>query len=141
LNDVAAYAGVQLGVVEEARRVVQLPPGSSGRHRRDGGNARLAPVAVALGGVAGVLVEIGPERGLRHNRPLFSLSPLATAKDTTATSAKKEDAETKQHKEKRNGTLSRPKTEGTPIVFGALFLLQCVRSITRGSLSIVDLWV
>jgi hypothetical protein len=69
-----------------------------------------------------VLVEIGPEGWTPTQQPPFlSHPPLATAKDTTATSAKKEDAETKQHKEKHKGTLSRPKTEGTAIAFGALF--------------------
>ncbi|RCV11972.1 hypothetical protein SETIT_2G230000v2 [Setaria italica] len=46
--------GVQLGVMDETRRVVQLPPGPGGRHRRYRGHARLAPAAVALGGAARV---------------------------------------------------------------------------------------
>jgi chromosome segregation and condensation protein ScpB len=38
-------------------------------------------------------------------------------------------------------TLNRPKTEETTEAFGALFSLQCVRFITRGSLFIGDPWV
>jgi hypothetical protein len=34
------------------------------------------------------------------------------------------------------GTLGRPKIERLAVAFGALFSLQCVRSITRGSLFI-----
>jgi hypothetical protein len=37
--------------------------------------------------------------------------------------------------------LSRPKTKRTAIAFGALFSLQCVCFITRGSLFIGDPWV
>jgi hypothetical protein len=37
--------------------------------------------------------------------------------------------------------LSRPKTERLAEAFGALFSLQCVRFITRGSLFIGDPWV
>jgi hypothetical protein len=38
-------------------------------------------------------------------------------------------------------TLNRPKTGETTDAFGALFSLQCVRFITRGSLFIGDPWV
>jgi hypothetical protein len=89
-----------------------------------------------------VLVGIGPEGWTPTQQPpFFSRSLLTTTKGTTATSAKKEDAETKLHKENAKETLSRPKTEGTAIAFGALFSLQCVRFITRGSLFIGDPWV
>jgi hypothetical protein len=46
---------------------------------------------------------------------------------------------TTQHRNKE--ILSRPKTERTAVAFGALFSLQGVRFITRGSLFIGDPWV
>jgi hypothetical protein len=43
--------------------------------------------------------------------------------------------------EGNKGALNRPKAEETADAFGALFSLQCVRFITKGSLFIGDPWV
>jgi hypothetical protein len=48
---------------------------------------------------------------------------------------------TKQNRKCSKETLGEPKTEGLAEAFGALFSLQCVCFITRGSLFIGDPWV
>jgi hypothetical protein len=54
----------------------------------------------------------GSKGGLRHNSPLSLSHPLLTAaKGTTATSAKKEDVETKQHKENTSEYLADRRTK------------------------------
>jgi hypothetical protein len=47
---------------------------------------------------------------------------------------------TKQNRERNKETVSKPKTERPDVAFGALFSLQCVRFITRGSLFIGGPW-
>jgi hypothetical protein len=48
---------------------------------------------------------------------------------------------TKQNRKCNKETLGEPKTERLAVAFGALFSLQCVRFITRGSLFIGEPWV
>jgi hypothetical protein len=48
VTDHACAAGVQLGVLQEARRLVQVSPGTGGRHRQCRRHARLAAAAIAL---------------------------------------------------------------------------------------------
>jgi hypothetical protein len=69
-----------------------------------------------------LLVEIGPEGWTPTQQPPFlSHSLLTTAMGTTATSAKKEDAETKQHKENTREHLAdrRPKELRLPSVLSS----------------------
>jgi hypothetical protein len=75
-----------------------------------------------------VLVEIGLEGWTPTQQPPFlSHSLLDTAKGTTATSAKKEDAETKQHKENTREHLAdrRPKELRMHSVLSSLLITVC----------------
>jgi hypothetical protein len=84
----------------------------------------------------------GPKGGRRHNSPLSSLPPFACfRKATTSTCARRGDAKTQPNSKGKEEILNRPKTERPADAFGALFSLQCVRFITRGSLFIGDPWV
>jgi hypothetical protein len=107
---------------------------------------------------AKLLVEIGPKGGRRHNSPLITLFPFGGKRpEASLGSGRKKSrlttplsilpfvypyelllltGNTIESKE----TLSKPKTDGLAGAFGALFSLQCVRFITRGSLFIGDPW-
>jgi hypothetical protein len=98
--------------------IARVSPYSPGRWRRPsrhrGSSARSS--------VWRLLVEIGPEGWtLTQQPPFLSHSLLTTAKSTTATSAKKEDAETKQHKENTREHLAdrRPKELRLPLVLSS----------------------
>jgi hypothetical protein len=92
-----------------------------------------------------VLVGIGPEGWTPTQQPLLSSLPpslastrlpllLAQGEGTLKLKLNRIVKETKT-------ILSRPKTERPAGAFSALFSLQCVRFITRGSLVIGDPWV
>jgi hypothetical protein len=89
-----------------------------------------------------VLVGIGPEGWTPTQQPPeLSPSLLLLTRDCYFYLRKEGKCRnlTTQHRNKE--ILSRPKTERTAVAFGALFSLQCVRFITRGSLFIGDPWV
>jgi hypothetical protein len=93
-----------------------------------------------------MLVEIGPEGWTPTQQPLnslptFALSCEAPTSTSTSTStwARKGNAET--YEDGTRKILGQPKTEELAKAFGALFSLQGIRFITRGSLFIGDPWV
>jgi hypothetical protein len=89
---------------------------------------------------AKLLVEIGPRVDADTTAPGFlSLPSLAITRLFLLLSEEKEMRNTYSKRDKV--ILSRPKTEKQAVAFGALFSLQCVRFITRGSLFIGDTWV
>jgi hypothetical protein len=86
--------------------------------------------------------ESGPKGGRRHNSPLNSLLPftlLCEVPTPTSTWARKGNAET--YEDGTRKIICEPKTEELAKAFGALFSLQGVRFITRGSLFIGGPWV
>jgi hypothetical protein len=84
----------------------------------------------------------GPKGGRRHNSPLDSPPSFALSCEvptSTSTWARKGNTET--YEDGTRKILCKPKTEELAKAFGALFSLQGVRFITRGSLFIGDPWV
>jgi hypothetical protein len=107
---------------------------------------------------SGLLVEIGPEGGCRHNIPLITLLPFGGKRPVASLGSglKKSRLSTPLsilpfvypyelllltgNKIESKETLNKPKAEGLAGAFGALFSLQCVHFITKGSLFIGDPW-
>jgi hypothetical protein len=87
-------------------------------------------------------VGIGPEGWTPTQQPLNSLPSFALPCEvpiSTSTSARKRNTET--YEDGIMKILCEPKTEELAKAFGALFSLQGIRFITRGSLFIGDPWV
>jgi hypothetical protein len=81
----------------------------------------------------------GPKGGRRHNSPLNSLpSSALTSEVPTSTWARK--GNTEAYEDETQQIHCKLKTEELARAFGALFLLQVIRFITRGSLFIGDPW-